>query len=165
MTIRPQLSIFKTTESETCNVWAIMIFSKACAYAIRASVLTAANSTDGRKYIPIRELAHELGVSFHFLTKILRKLTEAEIMMSFRGPNGGVGLVKPASQISVLDIVSAIDGTGLFHECVLGLPRCSNKMPCPLHEKWTKRRGDLQKMLSRTTLASLGKNMMIQQRG
>lgn len=137
-----------------------MIFSKACAYAIRASVLTAANSADGRKYIPIRELADELGVSFHFLTKILRKLTEAEIMMSFRGPNGGVGLIKPASQISVLDIVSAIDGTGLFRECVLGLPRCSDKTPCPLHEVWSKRRGDLQKMLSRTTLASLGKNMM-----
>ncbi|HPC12210.1 MAG TPA: Rrf2 family transcriptional regulator, partial [candidate division Zixibacteria bacterium] len=74
-----------------------MLFSKACSYAIRAAVLAAAKDPDGRRaFIPIRELADEVGVSFHFLTKILRKLTEVEIMESFRGPNGGVGLVRPA---------------------------------------------------------------------
>lgn len=137
-----------------------MLFSKACAYAIRASVLTAAKDVDGREFIPIRELADELGVSFHFLTKILRKLTEAKLMTSFRGPNGGVGLTKSASQISVIDIVAAIDGMGLFQGCALGLPNCSDKSPCPLHDAWARRRTDLQKMLSQTTLASLVKNQM-----
>ena len=137
-----------------------MLFSKACAYAIRASILTATKGADGREYIPIRELADELGVSFHFLTKILRILTEAELMTSFRGPNGGVGLTKPANKISVIDIISAIDGMGLFQGCALGLPQCNDQSPCPLHEAWAKRREDLQKMLSRTTLASLSKNLV-----
>lgn len=136
-----------------------MLFSKACAYAIRAAVLAAAKDPDGqRNFIPIRELADEVAVSFHFLTKILRKLTEANIMKSFRGPNGGVGLIRPARDISVIDIVAAIDGLGLFEGCALGLPQCSDKSPCPLHDAWRKRREDLQKLLSRTTLADLARN-------
>lgn len=133
-----------------------MLFSKACSYAIRASVLVAAKDPDGRReFIPIRELADEVGVSFHFLTKILRKLTEANIMESFRGPNGGVGLIRPARQVSVIDIVAAIDGMGLFEGCALGLPQCSEKNPCPLHAAWKKRREDLKSMLTRTSLAEL----------
>lgn len=136
-----------------------MLFSKACTYAIRASVLAAAKDPDGqRAFIPIRELAEEVDVSFHFLTKILRKLTEANIMESFRGPNGGVGLIRPAREISVMDIVAAIDGLGLFEGCALGLPQCSDESPCPLHDAWRKRREDLRNMLSRTTLADLVRN-------
>lgn len=79
-------------------------------------------------------------------------------MESFRGPNGGVGLVRAANQISVIDIVAAIDGMGLFEGCALGLPQCSDKNPCPLHDAWRKRREDLKTMLTRTTLAALVKN-------
>jgi Rrf2 family protein len=136
-----------------------MLFSKACTYAIRAAVLAAAKDPDGRRaFIPIRELADELGVSFHFLTKILRRLTEVKIMESFRGPNGGVGLTHPAKQVSVIDIVAAIDGMSLFEGCALGLPQCSDASPCPLHDAWAKRREDLRVMLTRTTLDALIQN-------
>jgi Rrf2 family protein len=136
-----------------------MLFSKACTYAIRAAVLAAAKDPDGqRAFIPIRELAEEVDVSFHFLTKILRRLTEANIMESFRGPNGGVGLIRPAREISVIDIVASVDGLGLFQGCALGLPQCSDESPCPLHDAWRKRREDLKNMLTRTTLADLVRN-------
>lgn len=136
-----------------------MLFSKACMYAIRAAVLAAAKDPDGQRvFISIRELAEEVDVSFHFLTKILRKLTEANITDSFRGPNGGVGLIRPAREISVIDIVAAIDGLGLFEGCALGLPQCSDESPCPLHDAWRKRREDLKNMLTRTTLADLARN-------
>lgn len=137
-----------------------MLFSKGCTYAIRASVLvTLKEANEDRRFIPIRELSDELNLSFHFLTKIMQTLTEAHILESFRGPNGGVGLAKPAKEISLLDIVAAVDGMSLFTDCALGLPGCGDSTPCPLHESWAKRREELRKMLSKTSLAILAKDI------
>ncbi len=137
-----------------------MLFSKGCTYAIRAALLVSVKETsDGRKFIPIRELADELELSFHFLTKIMQVLTEARIMESFRGPNGGVGLARPAREITLVDVIAAVDGMALFKECALGLPGCGERTPCPLHVAWAKRREDLKRMFEKTTLASLAKDL------
>lgn len=137
-----------------------MLFSKGCTYAIRASLLvTTKEIKDGRKFIPIRELSDELDLSFHFLTKIMQVLTEAHIMESFRGPSGGVGLARPAKDISLIDVIAAVDGMALFSDCALGLPGCGEKTPCPLHDAWAKRRQDLQRMFEKTTLASLARDL------
>lgn len=137
-----------------------VLLSKGCAYAIRASLLvTVKEVKDGRKFIPIRELADELDLSFHFLTKILQTLTEANILESFRGPNGGVGLARPAKDLYLLDIISAVDGMSLFSECALGLPGCGERTPCPLHESWARRREDLRRMFEKTSLAGLAKEL------
>jgi Rrf2 family protein len=137
-----------------------VLFSKGCTYAIRAALLVSVKETkDGRKFIPIRELSDELDLSFHFLTKIMQVLTEAKILESFRGPNGGVGLARPARQITLVDVIAAVDGMALFTECALGLPGCGEKTPCPLHAAWAKRREDLKRMFEKTTLASLAKEL------
>jgi len=137
-----------------------MLFSKACTYAIRASVLiTLKEMKEKRNFIPIRELSDELDLSFHFLTKIMQELTEARIMESFRGPNGGVGFTRPARQIMLLDIVAAVDGMNLFTQCAMGLPGCGEATPCPLHNAWARRRADLMKMLSKTSLTNLARDI------
>lgn len=137
-----------------------MLFSKGCTYAIRAALLVAVKETrEGRKFIPIRELAEELELSFHFLTKILQMLTEAEIMESFRGPNGGIGLARSANSISLIQIISAVDGDSLFSECALGLPDCGEAIPCPLHQSWSKRREELKRMFEKTTLGTLAQEL------
>ena len=139
-----------------------MLFSKACTYAIRASILISLKDMkEKRKFIPIHELSDELHLSFHFLTKIMQLLTEAKLLESFKGPKGGVGFVKPANKIMLLDVVSAVDGLDLFTECAMGLPGCGESTPCPLHNAWAKRRADLMKMLSTTTLASLALNIEV----
>lgn len=137
-----------------------MLLSKACTYAIRATILIALKDMDEKRaFIPIRELSEELGLSFHFLTKIMQKLTEAGLLESFKGPNGGLGLTKQASQITLIDIIAAIDGTDLFTECALGLPGCGEKTPCPLHKEWDKRRANIRKMFSSMTLARLARDI------
>lgn len=137
-----------------------MLLSKACTYAIRAATLiTLKEMQEKRKFIPIRELSDELGLSFHFLTKIMQILTEAKLMESFKGPNGGVGLTKKAGKTKLIDIVAAIDGTDLFTECALGLPGCGERTPCPLHKAWTSRRESIAKMLSSTSLATLARSI------
>lgn len=127
-----------------------MLLSKSCEYGIRATLYLATLKKEG--YVSIREISEELDISFHFLTKIFQKLTQAGLLESFRGPNGGVALAKPASRISLLDLVVAIDGPALFRECVLGLPGCGNAKPCPMHDAWAHERARLQSMFAQTTL-------------
>ena len=130
-----------------------MLLSKSCVYGLRASLFLA--STQNGEYISIRTLSKKLDISFHFLTKILQQLTAVDLLESLKGPNGGVRLSKPGKDIALLDIVIAIDGDGLFQECVLGLPGCGMEKPCPLHDIWAHTRGDIREMLEVNTLVDM----------
>lgn len=127
------------------------MLSKGCEYALRASVHLAALRPDG--YVSIRDIGERLDISFPFLTKVFQKLTQAGIMQSFRGPNGGIRLARAPEEISLLDIVVAVDGPGLFRDCVLGLPGCGEQRPCPMHDRWAVERERLREMFQRQTLA------------
>lgn len=132
-----------------------MLLSKSCVYGLRASLFLAANKSGD--YISIKEMSSKLGISFHFLTKILQQLTAKGLLESYKGPKGGVRLALPAKEIKFLDVVVAIDGEGLLRECVLGLPGCGVKEPCPLHDEWAKNRNSIIEMFENTTLEYLAK--------
>lgn len=131
----------------------MLLISKTCNYGIRAALYVA--SKKDLKYVPIRKISEDLKISFHFLTKILQMLTQRNIMVSYRGPNGGVSLGKAASSITILDIIEAIDGLNLFQGCILGLPECDNDHPCPLHEKWAVVRLELKSTFQDANLSDL----------
>ncbi len=130
-----------------------MLLSKSCVYGLRAA-LYLANQQKGT-FIPIRQMSDKLEISFHFLTKILQQLTAEGILESFKGPNGGVRLVRTGNDIHLMDIVVAIDGPLLFTECALGLPGCGVKANCPIHEKWADARDAIREMLEESTLTEL----------
>ncbi|MFH5832330.1 RrF2 family transcriptional regulator [Halalkalibaculum sp. DA3122] len=137
-----------------------MLLSKSCVYGLRAALYLA--SHDNGKYISIGEMSEKLDISFHFLTKTLQQLSAAELMESYKGPNGGIKLAKPGDEITLLEIVVAIDGSELLTECALGLPGCGVQKPCPLHDSWSETRGAVKNMLEETTLTNLadkGKKM------
>lgn len=130
-----------------------MLLSRSCEYGLRASLFLVSHHNGD--YISIKEMSEKLDISFHFLTKTLQQLTEAGLMESHKGPNGGIRLTKSGSEINLYEIVSAIDGEQLFTECVLGLPGCGKQKPCPLHDIWGDTRGHIQGMLQNTTLSEL----------
>jgi Rrf2 family protein len=130
-----------------------MLLSKTCSYAIRAALYIAVHKD--RKFIPIRDISAELGVSFHFLTKILQILTGRNILLSFRGPNGGISLARPAKEIMLAEVVEAVDGLAIFHNCVLGLGLCNEENPCPVHEHWTDVRQNCRAFFETTSLQFL----------
>ncbi|MBO6524887.1 MAG: Rrf2 family transcriptional regulator [Balneolaceae bacterium] len=136
-----------------------MLLSKSCVYGLRASLFLAADNSG--EYVSIKGMSEKLGISFHFLTKILQQLTADGIMESYKGPKGGVRLSKPAKDITFLEIVVSIDGEDLLRECVLGLPGCGSDKPCPLHDSWFETRTKIKEMFESTTLEYLaieGKN-------
>ncbi len=130
-----------------------MILSKSCEYGIRAVLYLVSLGQEG--HVSIRKLSDDLNISFHFLTKIFQKLTEVGLLHSLKGPHGGVRLAKPAGAISLRDLVVAIDGDGMFTQCVLGLPACGQDNPCPLHQQWAPQRSQIEGMFGKTTLADL----------
>lgn len=132
-----------------------MLLSKSCVYGLRASLFLASNQNG--KYISIKELSEKLDISFHFLTKILQQLTAVDLMESLKGPNGGVRLSKPADEITLLNVVIAIDGDELFKECVLGLPGCGMEKPCPFHNLWMGTRDDIREMLESNSLEKMAR--------
>ncbi len=132
-----------------------MLISKSCVYGLRASLFLA--SKKNGEYISIRDMSEKLGISFHFLTKILQQLTAYGLMESYKGPKGGVRLSKPAGDIKFIEIVVAIDGDDLLNECVLNLPGCGSDTPCPLHDSWLKTRESIRAMFENTSLEYLAK--------
>lgn len=132
-----------------------MLLSKSCVYGLRAALYLAAR--DDNEYVPIREMSDKLEISFHFLTKILQQLTGEGMLESYKGPNGGVRLTRSGEDISLMEVVMAIDGDYMLTECALGLPGCGVMKPCPIHEKWAETRDGIRNMLESTTLTELTK--------
>ena len=133
-----------------------MLLSNTCIYGLRASVLLASKLSDD--FVTIRELSDELNISFHFLTKVLQMLTKSGILKSYKGPNGGVKLARPASQITFMDIVESIDGKQIIKECALGLPGCGELKPCPLHDQWSALKENILNMMNHISLEQLASN-------
>lgn len=130
-----------------------MILSKSCIYGIQAAIYVA--SQRGEDYVAISRIAEQLNISFHFLTKVLQQVTQAGLMISYRGPKGGVALARPTAHITLYDIICAIDGSEMFTECMLGLPGCGHQEPCPAHDHWVEVRTRFTSLAKRTTLSQL----------
>ena len=133
-----------------------MRLSKSCLYGIWATIYLA--SINDREFIPIREISDKLDIPFHFLTKILQLLAKADVVVSLRGANGGVSLAKNAEKIFLKDVIIAVDGSGTFSDCVLGLTKCDAKNPCPLHEKWSPIKDQVENLAFNTSLLALANN-------
>jgi Rrf2 family protein len=85
-----------------------MKLSRTVAYAVRATLALAQSETDGP--VPCSKLAAEGKMPERFLLQILRSLVTHGILRSTRGVDGGYALVRPANEISLLEVIEAIEG-------------------------------------------------------
>lgn len=131
------------------------VISKAGEYGLRALLYMVSKRAD-QEYVRISEMSEALDISFHFLTKILQSLTQKGLLRSYRGPNGGLAFQIPPEEILLADLIRALEGDDFFEKCLLGLPGCGEKKPCPMHDFWKETKGRLQEEFEHTTLADLG---------
>lgn len=130
-----------------------MIHSSACEYAIRAMTYVA-NFEPGTRLLARDISAHEQ-IPGPFLGKIFQTLVRAGLLKSSKGPGGGFALAKAPDAISLYDIYKAVDGDTYLDACAVGLARCSDEVPCPLHERWKPIRERIRNYLETTSLASM----------
>lgn len=131
------------------------MFSKACEYGIRASIYIAEQSLLEKK-VSLNEVAQAIESPTAYTSKILQKLARNNIINSDKGPTGGFSMGKnELEKIKLSSIVFTIDGEDIYHGCGLGLKKCNEKLPCPVHNQFKVIRGELKKMLETTTIKSL----------
>ena len=110
------------------------MFSKACEYAIKATIYIAQQSHEDRR-ANVKEVAKEVNAPEAFTAKILQQLCRENILSSIRGKQGGfIFDVNRQKEIKIFDVVMLIDGDSLFTKCGLGLNKCSSENPCPVHD-------------------------------
>ena len=134
-----------------------VIFSRQCEYALQAVTFLALK--ENGQMTSIKELTGKLGIPYHFLGKILQDLTYKGLLVSQKGPTGGFRLGMPAHDITLLQIVEAIDGPGFRSNCVLGFQECSESNPCAAHEKWRDIKEKIHAMLASRNVAEMAKDM------
>jgi Rrf2 family transcriptional regulator, iron-sulfur cluster assembly transcription factor len=135
------------------------MFSRACEYAIR-SVIYIAHQSDVGKRVSLKDVAREIDSPEAFTAKIMQSLSRGKIVESLKGPSGGFIMTETAlKKVRLVDIVNAIDGDDIYEGCALGLKRCSEERPCPLHFKFKSIRVELRKMLETTTVQELSERM------
>jgi Rrf2 family protein len=134
-----------------------VIFSRQCEYALQAVLYLALKPAESMT--SIKDLSRTLKIPYHFLGKILQDLTRKGLLRSLKGPAGGFALKRSPGSITVLEIVVAIDGDGMFNRCVLGFPECSGKTPCAIHKRWGGLRSGLYAMLATKSIAELAGGM------
>lgn len=131
------------------------MFSKACEYGIKAAIYIAEQSTLNNR-VSLKEIAQKIDSPEAFTAKILQQLSKNNIVDSIKGPTGGFEIdKKKIDKIKLSHIVSAIDGESIYKGCGLGLKECSEKKPCPVHDKFKAIRNNLKKMLEGTNLREL----------
>ena len=131
-----------------------MIYSKECEYAIRA--LTYLAQHDDHRCLT-REIAEQANLPHHFLSKILQALAREKLLNSAKGPNGGFRLAKPAKDITLYHIKEFVDGVEDLNDCAVGLSRCNDEMPCPLHDDFKPIRERIKNYLHSTSLDDMMK--------
>ncbi len=110
-------------------------------YAVRAMVYLA--QLPPNEKAATGKIAKDKSIPPSFLAKIVSQLSVAGLLQTSRGARGGVSLAKPAEEISLLDVVEAIDGPILLNDCVGEGNACDYDDSCPLKPVWC----DAQKIL------------------
>ncbi len=130
------------------------MLTKTSEYAIRSLMYIALHAAEDRK-VGIKEVAKELDLPMHFIGKILQDLVRKGLIASVKGPNGGFYLSQPASEITIMDVVRVIDGVEGFKRCGLGMKKCSDEHPCPLHDDFKAYRDGLARVFNKRTIHDL----------
>ena len=152
------------------------LFSKASEYAILAMMRVV--EVDSLAGFSPKEICNSTGIPEALGRKALGQLARSHILKGTPGPGGGYQLVPDPSEVSLLDIVVAVDGKGVFDECPLGVacerliasddihacdtcplpaPFCGFGHMCPMHKIWQQVRTLVVDHLESTTLQDIQK--------
>lgn len=121
-------------------------------YAIRALCFIAKGN---KRIVSVKELALKLGIPKPFLRKILQRLNKRGLLTSYKGKGGGFLLARPASKISIPDIIKAFQGQINLCEHIFRSRQCPSIKTCNLKKKMDNIESQLKQKLNSISIASL----------
>ena len=96
-------------------------------------MLFLAEKSDDKTKLSVQIIADTLMIPKPFIAKLLQQLAKAQMISSTKGPNGGFYLNEDDRKYSICDIIEVIDGPRFFEGCFMGLSKCNDENPCPVH--------------------------------
>jgi len=120
-------------------------------YAVRAIYYLSGLEPGNRA--STSHIAKEQNIPPSFLAKIISQLSVAGLLHTSRGARGGVSLAQDPREITMLDVIEAIDGPILLNECVNDAHGCKFDKECPMRAMWVEIQDDLVERLGGSTFA------------
>ncbi len=120
-------------------------------YALRAMLYLAKLAPSERA--ATSQIAEMKKIPPSFLAKIISQLSIAGLIHTSRGARGGVTLARDAKEISILEVVEAIDGPIALNECTVSPEGCPFSDDCPIHDLWCGTQAELVQKLRSTSFA------------
>ncbi len=114
-------------------------------YAVRAMIYLTRLGSDQRA--ATSQIAHQQRIPPSFLAKIVSQLSVAGLLQTSRGARGGVSLAKDPKEISLLEVIEAIDGPIMLNECVLSVAACQFGETCEIRPVWCEAQAELVERL------------------
>jgi len=118
-------------------------------YAVRAVLYLARLGSEQRA--ATSQIAQEQQIPPSFLAKIVSQLSVAGLLQTSRGARGGVSLARPPEEITLLEVVEAIDGPIMLNECAGNNGVCTFGDACPMRPVWCDAQAELVNRLRNTT--------------
>jgi Rrf2 family transcriptional regulator, nitric oxide-sensitive transcriptional repressor len=127
------------------------LFSQTVEYALRAVVHLADQAPAART---TEQIAQATRVPKAYLSKVLQGLSHAGVVHSQRGSGGGMTLVKAASDLTMLEVINAVEPINRISTCPLGLAAHGVRL-CPLHARMDQALATVENAFRQTTLAEI----------
>lgn len=127
------------------------MLSQTVEYALRAVVYLASECPHPRT---TDDIAAKTLVPKAYLSKVIQGLVRGRIVRSRRGVGGGVTLADAPKNITILDVVNAVDPIQRIHTCPLGISSHGKRL-CPLHKRLDAALAEMERAFAATTLAEM----------
>lgn len=122
-------------------------------YAVRVGLALAQRPAGSR--IPTRAIQEQMLIPRPFLQRIIAELCRAGLLLTYPGPTGGIQLARPAEQISLKDIIVAMQGQVCISDCIAAPGECPLSSDCPVRQRWGRLQAVILTELAKTSLHDL----------
>jgi Rrf2 family protein len=131
------------------------LLSKKGDYAVRGMVYMAGQPPE--RVLLISDIARAMDIPPMFLAKIFQQLSRIGLVKSYRGSGGGVLLGRPPEEITLCEIVEAVEGPIASNRCVIIGGECNREKNCTVHPVWKDVQASIIGILGAVTLKELAR--------
>lgn len=129
-----------------------MNLNKSSQYALKILNYMVLNEGE---IITSKILHDKLDIPYHYLRRLLTKLSGKKIIKGGKGRGGGYTIAKPLKSISLSEVISATGKKDIFISCIFGFATCPLTDKCILHDRWAQARENILNLLQTTRLSDL----------
>lgn len=133
----------------------VMEITRQADYAVRSMVHLAELPMNGR--VSTASISEAENIPLPFLTKVISRLATAGLVTTSRGMGGGVSLARLPEEVTLLQVVEAVDGPIVLNHCLLRSGTCDREPHCAAHDVWAEIQDRFVQELDSVTMRELAK--------